>query len=143
MTWITKVHPATRVVQGLGEAFALDWFQQIVDRMNLECFQSKLVVSSDEYDQWQTVRRDGFDDFEAIHFRQLNIEEDQVGGFALDGTRRALAISAPSYDLDIRFGFEHQRDAFTRQRFVIDNQRLNEHLNGQRRSKRGPKVSSD
>jgi hypothetical protein len=74
-----------RALQRAQEPRPVERLQQVVERMDLEGAQRVLVVGGREDDHRQALRRERADDAEAVHDRNLHVEEDQLGLEPLDG----------------------------------------------------------
>src|SRR5262249_37056643 len=60
---------------------------------------------------------------EAVEFRRLNVEEDQVGLVRFDGGHRRQSVAAFADDRHLGVADEHIYNPLARQRLVVNNQR--------------------
>ena len=67
------------------------------------------------------------DHAEAVDFRHLNVEEDQVRLLALDERDRRLAVAALGHNLQVGFFFQQAAQTLARQGFVVAKQHSNGH----------------
>jgi len=67
-------------------------------------------------------RTNGFEHFETINFRHLNIKEYSVWSGAGDSPNGLFTPTALADDLNIRLRFEERSDSFSRPRLVVDYQ---------------------
>jgi len=92
-----KKHP--RPFQSFVNPFRQKWLQQVVERLGLERLQRKLVIRGYKDDQRHALDTDSAQHFEAVHFRHLHVEKDQIGFVFLNGGDRGSAVAT--------FGGEH------------------------------------
>ena len=91
-----------RALDGGRETIALDRFQQVIDRVQLERLDGKVVMRGDERDR---RRRAGLEEprhIEAAGFGHVQIEEGEIGPPRLDQVDRLLAVAGLADDLDVR-----------------------------------------
>ena len=104
--------------------------------MNLECFDSILVIGRHENNEWNAAA-ERFEDFKAGHAGHLDIEEDHVGFEFLDQCRGLRSISGFSDDLHIALLAEKIHQLAAGRWFVVDN----EYAHGQEMVRRTCKGS--
>ena len=61
------------------KSLTIERLQQVIDRVDVEGFQRELIIGGDENDYRHWFALDGFQHAEAVQFRHLNIEKDEVG----------------------------------------------------------------
>src|SRR6185312_14347711 len=110
------VHPR----HGLVEAGLLDRLEYVVQRHRVERLQCVFGEGGGEYHQWQTVRRQFVQQFEAVHAGHLDVQEQQVRAQHAHGLHRFRGVAALADDLNfgVRGQCLTQRQA--RQHFVVD-----------------------
>ena len=113
-----------RALQGLGEALAVERLEDVVEGADLEGLQGVLVVRGDEDHQRHALRPDRVDHVEAAHLRHLHVQEHQVRRVVLDRHHGFFAVAALRRHLDVRLERQQCRQPLARQRFVVDDQRL-------------------
>ena len=124
-----------RAGKGFLEAHRVEWLEEKVERVDLEGAQGVIVVSRDEHDGWRpgpilrplvrVAALEGLDDLEAIDFRHLDIEEDEVGVGIVDGAQRFGAVRTFGYHFDVGVLGEQRPHALTRELFVVDDRDAN------------------
>ena len=112
-----------RALQRVGEPLAVERFEQVVERADLECAQRVLIVGGDEDDQRHALAADRFDHFEAVHLRHLNIEEDEIRLVIDDGGHGFFSVAALRDDLDIAFTGQQRGKSLPREWFIVHDQR--------------------
>ncbi len=75
-------------LEGLLETLAIEGFQQVVHRVDLERLQREPVVSGDEDHRWRHVHAEPIEHAEAGQARHLHIEEHQIGTMRPDRADR-------------------------------------------------------
>lgn len=95
--------------------------------MDVEGLQCVLIVSRNKDYRRKLFGRKRLDHFEAVLFRHLNIEENEIGIFVRDGFYRIGAIPAFADDLNIVLITKKALDPIAGKRFIIDDKRANTH----------------
>src|SRR5688572_30520984 len=105
-----------RAAQRRLETFLVEWLEQVVDGVNVKCLQGKLVVGRNEYDGGTFLIELG-QDTEAIQFRHLDIEKNQIGLFFSNQLDGFPPIGGFAQNFDVRFGTQELQQPFARERF--------------------------
>jgi hypothetical protein len=95
-------------------------FQQIIKCMEFKRFQCKFIIRCNEDDPRERGRTDPFKEFESIHLRHLDVQEDQVGLLLLKGGERLETVRTDVDDIDIRFALREQFHLLAGERFIIN-----------------------
>ncbi len=61
------------------ESLAIEGFEQVLDRMDLEGPQGELVISGHKHDYRHRPTHQGLEHTEPVQFRHLDIQKHQVG----------------------------------------------------------------
>ena len=127
---LTQMPP--RAGKGFLEAHRVEWLEEKVERVDLEGAQGVIVVSRDEHDGWRpgpilrplvrVAALEGLDDLEAIDFRHLDIEEDEVGTLLLDELQGLDAVGRLAEEADVVQAGEEADQAVARQLLVVDDE---------------------
>src|SRR5262245_41014405 len=85
--------------QGLRQPRRAEWFQQVVDGVDLKRAQRVLIVSSDKNDR--RIPPDQLQHLKAVQLRHLNIQKDEIRLQIVDGLNRLKTIGAFGHNLDV------------------------------------------
>ena len=83
-----------------------------------------LIVGGDEDDERHPLAADRLDDLEAVHLRHLHVEEHELRRVILDRRDGLLAVAALPHDFDVGLAREQRGQALTRERLIVDDERL-------------------
>ena len=117
--------PIAGTLERAKEPRAVERLQQVVERMDLERLQRVLVVGRREDDERYPVRGQRANHAEAIHDRDLDVEEDQLGLEPLDGRERLRAVGALAHHLDVGLLLQQREHALSSHRLIVHNQGAN------------------
>jgi hypothetical protein len=110
--------------ESIGEAFAADGFQQIVDRIDLECLNGVPIVRSDEYHARHVFRADLAYHVESVHLRHLYVQKDEIRTLPAYQAHGLLAVLRLQDEvIGSMLGEQHAHGA-ARQRLIVHDQRF-------------------
>ena len=114
----TAAQSLARSIECFGKPSGAEWLQEIVDGVDLERSQRVLVVGGHE--NHGHVAADQIEHLEAVEFRHLHVEKQQIGlqfGHHFD---RLESVGALGYDFHVRHRRQILAEHRSRQRFVVD-----------------------
>ena len=111
-----------RAPERIGEAFAAERLDQVVDGIGFERAHRVLLVGGDEDRGRHARRADRGHHVQAGDRRHLDVEEDQVGRLAADRFHRGHAVAAFAQQLDLRILAQQSHDRPARDRLVVDDE---------------------
>ena len=112
--------------QRLGQALRAERLQQVVDRVHLKGLDRVLVVGGDE--DHRCLAADQLENVEAIEFRHLDVEEEQIGLLFGDGLHRLEAVAALGNHLDIGMLPEQLSQQRPRQLLIVHDDHPQRHF---------------
>src|SRR5262245_52342252 len=109
------------MVKRLCKTFLVEGLKQIINGMDLERFQGIGVIRRDKNHHWNVCASgsNGRAHLQAVQAWHLNVQEDEVGFFALDYLDGLTAIGAFSHDGKVRFVFKQLPNPSPRWGLVI------------------------
>ena len=110
------------LVEGEGDAGAVEGLEQVVDCIHLEGADGVLVEGGGEDDLGEAGGgvEELFDDGEAIEAGHLDVEEDDVGGVGADEVDGFDAVGALGEDVDVAGVFEEVEELLAGEGLVVD-----------------------
>src|SRR5262249_1660169 len=108
-------------LQSLVEPLAVERLEQVIERVDFKGAQRILIVGRDEDDHRSLLDRLQY--AEAVEFRNLHIQEEEVWLVSLDSRHSSQPVAAFANDLDFGVADEQVGDPLARQRLIINNQR--------------------
>ena len=103
----------------LLEALAVEWLEQVVERVDVEGAQRVVIEGGHEDDERHARGADGLDDLESAGAGHLDVEKDQVRLQASDGVDRLGAGGALGHEFQPVFGREERAQPLAGQRLVV------------------------
>ena len=113
------MHLGESAPEGGLEPLAIERLEQVIDRMNIESLEGKLVVGGDENDGGPFRLGESLNDLEPIHFGHLDIQKNQLGAEAGDGVESGAAVPRLADEVNGRFRAEEGTEAFPGEFLVI------------------------
>ena len=90
-------------LQGILETLAVERLKQIIQGVHLEGAQGELDVGRHENDGGHGRAVEPFQHAEAVQFRHLHVEKDQIGFLSADRGHCLAAVGALASDFDVGF----------------------------------------
>src|SRR5207253_8445038 len=97
----------------------IEWLQQVIERVGLECANRILVKCGSENYNWQILRWKGLENRKAIHIGKADVEQEKVRLCPLQRGNCGGPTLAFRDDSDVRFRCEKDRQFFSRRPFVL------------------------
>ena len=115
-----------RVGERGAKALGAERLQQVVERVDLEGVQRVFVVRGDEHHGRPALGIERSRQRDAVHFRQVDVEEHQIGRHLVRSPAAASRPSpqAPTTSTSL-FLAEQRQQPVARDRFVFDDHRAN------------------
>src|SRR5262245_16604388 len=115
---LTAAEPLAYADQRFAQTLGTDRFQEVVDRMHLECTQRVLIVGGRKYDR--DLASNQIEDFEPVELRHLHVEEQQIRRQLRYGLHSFEAIGALRDDVHVWLGGEELAQDCPCQWFIVD-----------------------
>lgn len=109
-------------LDGLVEAAAVERFEEVVDRGDLERAQGVVVVCGDEHDRGRVSRGQRAHDVEAVAAGHLDVQQDELGALAAhegDGLGDVCGLAGDGHVVP---RVEERADLLAREALVVDDQ---------------------
>jgi hypothetical protein len=126
-----------RPLDGLAQTVAVDRFQQVIERMDLECPHRVLIVRGHEDDARLVSLAEGGHHFEAVEAGHLDVEQHHIRHVFPDCFYRFLPVGAGGYHLGVRFRLKQPHEALAAHRLVIGHNDSQRHCTRSSKSSRG------
>src|SRR5215475_1792438 len=114
--------PLFRPLQGQYEPRAVEWLEQVVNRLHVERSYGILLISCDEDEQRTLLSIEGLGNSQAVYPRHLHIQKDQVRRQFPRGGYGFGAVRAFADDDDFMIFLEQFAQAFAGERLVVNDQ---------------------
>jgi len=108
------------------EALAVERFQKIIDRVDVECPNRVFVMCGNENDCAGVAGIQRGQDVEAVTLRHAYIEEDEIRTFTFQELDSFFTVHTLTDDGDFRITAKHLADERATERFVFDNDSANQ-----------------
>src|SRR5262245_371797 len=112
-----------RPPQRFFKAFIVEWFEQVIERVEFKRPHRILVVGRHKDDDRQLIGGELVEHPEAVEVGHLDVEENEVGRAPPDRDQCFMSIRAFADDRELAPAAQQIADAPSRQNFVINDQR--------------------
>jgi hypothetical protein len=120
-------------LDGFGQAGFVEGLEDVIDSVNVEGLDGVVVEGGGEDDvrDFEFAFNEFLEDAETVEAGHLHVEENEVRRVFLDEVDGVEAVFALGQEVDFGEGFEEKREFLTRGLFVVDDNGVDRHVEGQ------------